>query len=750
MKKKSSGSLIGMILTFVVIGGLAAMPNFRLADNVGREIVATRKTKTLPTVGSLARLKNILRDMKPGQAGMWNDESGVDFSLGAERPAGASRKDFGAPADRSAKMLSGAEPANDTADTNDYSRTNVQVQGVDEADIVKTDGDFIYTLGNGRLTIIKARPADKLKIASKIDFFSSSSNFSPSELYVDDDRLIVIGQSSISLPLEEQPAEPGGTEPGSPGGEPGGPGVSEPGSPGTGMDEPVSSEPSVVSPTMVAPESLDTRAVPDYVGGGAVAPEPAQIREVVKVLVYDVSDKADPKKVREVEVEGGYLSSRKVGPALYIVSNKYLDTYRILNDGGPGVEATPIYKDSAVSTDIASVPYSQINYFPGPSEPSYLMVAGIDIEQPQDKVSIQTFLGAGQNIYASTKNLYVAAARYENNPTGTRGGTDIYKFALAQGHVEYSGTGRVPGTILNQFSMDEHEGTFRIATTADEFSAVDEPAPKNNLYTLDADLKTIGRLENLASGERIFSVRFLGARAYMVTFKQVDPLFVIDLGDPSKPRVLGELKIPGYSDYLHPYDENHILGFGKDAVGAPGSQPDDGSPAFYQGMKIALFDVSDVTKPIEKFKTVIGARGTESELLQNHKALLFDKEKDLLAFPVTVAEKNAEQPQRQPLEGAQTFEDATQYGVPSFQGAYVYDIDLERGLTLKGKIFHPAPAQTPALGRPEMDGDIYYTNLGGMIRRILYAGENLYTVSDGMVKANDLKTLEETGALRLE
>jgi uncharacterized secreted protein with C-terminal beta-propeller domain len=145
----------------------------------------------------------------------------------------------------------------------------------------------------------------------------------------------------------------------------------------------------------------------------------------------------------------------------------------------------------------------------------------------------------------------------------------------------------------------------------------------------------------------------MGDRGYMVTFKKVDPLFVIDLKDPRSPKILGALKIPGYSDYLHPYDENHIIGFGKDTE-------EVGNGAFYQGMKIAVFDVTDVTNPIEMFKENIGDRGTDSELLRNHKALLFSKDKNLLAFPVTVMEvKNKNKADKESI---------FQYGEFAFQG----------------------------------------------------------------------------------
>ncbi len=197
----------------------------------------------------------------------------------------------------------------------------------------------------------------------------------------------------------------------------------------------------------------------------------------------------------------------------------------------------------------------------------------------------------------------------------------------------------------------------------------------NNVYVLDQNLDIYGRLENLAPGEQIYSARFMGNRCYLVTFKKVDPLFVIDLTDPGQPEVLGELKITGYSDYLHPYDENHVIGIGKEAVAA-----EEGDFAWYQGVKISLFDVSDVANPKEIAKYEIGDRGTDSPVLNDHKAFLFDRSKNLLVLPVSVAEIDPSQyPGGMP---------SWAYGEVVWQGAYVFDISLERGLELRGKITH--------------------------------------------------------------
>ena len=313
--------------------------------------------------------------------------------------------------------------------------------------------------------------------------------------------------------------------------------------------------------------------------------------------------------------------------------------------------------------------------------------------------------------------------------------TFIYRFALNNGKLDYTGKGQVPGSILNQFSMDENDGFFRMATTKGDIFGEGENISKNNMYILDSDLDICGSLEDVAPGEKIYSVRFMGDRAYMVTFKKVDPLFVIDLKDAKNPKILGALKIPGYSDYLHPYDENHVIGFGKDAIelSNEGSWGKSGSTtAYYQGMKIALFDVSDVNNPKEKFKEMIGDRGTDSELLRDHKALLFSKEKGLMAFPVTVMEiKNG---------GNITAGNMPAYGSFSFQGAYVYNIDLEEGFKLKARISHISEEEY------RKSGDRWYDS-NKNVERIIYIGDDIYTISKGMIKANNIKDMKEKGSL---
>jgi uncharacterized secreted protein with C-terminal beta-propeller domain len=279
--------------------------------------------------------------------------------------------------------------------------------------------------------------------------------------------------------------------------------------------------------------------------------------------------------------------------------------------------------------------------------------------------------------------------------------------------------------------MDEYKGNLRVAVTESPWNNTSQ----NNVYVLDDTMSVVGKIENIAPGERIYSTRFMGDRAYMVTFKNTDPLFVLDLKVPNKPRILGALKIPGYSDYLHPYDQNHLIGFGKDTIEISNKDGEGnvvGSSAYYQGMKMALFDVTDVNNPKEMFKELIGDRGTDSELLHNHKALLFDKAKELLAFPVTVME----------VKGDKVQENFPQYGQFTFQGAYVYKFNLKDGFVLRGKISHLTEEDYLKAG-------YNYADPEKEVKRIMYINDVLYTLSNGIVKANGLASLNEIKEVKM-
>jgi inhibitor of cysteine peptidase len=648
-------------------------------DSVGR-IVRINEPTQLPVIGSEQRLVEILKKS--------------DQTLGLIQPRVSMMLKNAAAGQAMAESAPQAVTSDAAASSGDFSQTNVQVEGVDEADWAKTDGKYIYQISQSRLQVVDIANPKAPKLMATINF-ATDEGYYPQEMYTDGTRLIVIGQDQLLWPaVTPKPAQSSSNPQGK----------------------------------MSAAMASDARM--------AIWPNP--YRSTVKTIVYDLSTVSKPKKVREMELEGNYISSRKIGGAVYIVTNKYNNIYPIIQGDKASTESAmaefkPVYSDTAGSGKVQQLSLGQLRYFPNSPDTSTLMIGAFDLNKPEKPMQVSAYLGSGQTIYASLNHLYIAVGKYTFMGEQTKQETQIYKFGLDQGTVTYKGEGLVPGTILNQFSLDEHDGAFRIATTSGNMWATGEATSKNNLYVLDDQLKRVGSLEGLAPGERIYSVRFMGNRAYMVTFRNVDPLFVIDLKNVTQPKVLGELKIPGYSDYLHPYDENHIIGFGKETIELPskGWGPDE-TMAFYQGLKIAMFDVSNVSKPKEKFKEIIGDRGTNSELLYNHKALLFSKEKNLMAFPVELMEI----PNKTEIvkEGMPT------YGQFKFQGAYIYGIDLKKGFQLRGQITHLSKDDLTKAG-------MYGYDYSKTVRRILYAGNTLYTLSDHMLKANDFSTLNPVGSL---
>jgi uncharacterized secreted protein with C-terminal beta-propeller domain len=241
-------------------------------------------------------------------------------------------------------------------------------------------------------------------------------------------------------------------------------------------------------------------------------------------------------------------------------------------------------------------------------------------------------------------------------------------------------------------------------------------------------METVGKLEGLAPREDIYSARFAGDRCYVVTFKKVDPLFVIDLANPTNPHVLGKLKIPGFSNYLHPYDENHVIGLGKEAT-----ESESGDFAWYQGLKISLFDVTDVTNPREIAKIEVGDRGTDSPALSDPHAFLFSLERNLLIIPILEAKIDSSNYGGNPPDNA--------YGDYVYQGAYVFKISLE-GITLLGRVTH--------LKEGELMKSGYYMESDNMITRSLYIGDYLYTISSTMIKISNLTNLKEVNVVILK
>ena len=252
----------------------------------------------------------------------------------------------------------------------------------------------------------------------------------------------------------------------------------------------------------------------------------------------------------------------------------------------------------------------------------------------------------------------------------------------------------------------------------------------NNIFVFDGGMSMVGSVSNIAVGEQIYATRFLGTRAFLVTFQQIDPLFAVDLTNPSNPLILGQLTLSGYSNFLLPYDETHLIGIGKDVIVAEdhndGDVPWWNGAAFFQGMKLSLFDVTDLRNPVLLHSVSIGDRGTDSPALYDPHAILFDHDRNLLAFPVEIAQIQTPDPTQPWL-----------WGDPVFQGAQVYDVSVANGFVLRGQV-----TQIPS-------GENIWDHWDKYIDRILFIDSDLFTLSLSELKVNDFASLSDKATLAL-
>ncbi len=518
----------------------------------------------------------------------------------------------------------------------DYSTTNIQVAGVDEADIVKTDGEYIYVVSGSSIFVLKAFPPNQAELLSKIELNGTYG----AQIYVNKDKLTVLGNHYPFLPYDPLETE----------------------------------ERSLIGPYVYTEE--------------------------VFIKVYDITDRANPLLTRTLILNGTLSGSRMIENYVYAVINQPATQP---NGNEPEVEVilptiSGDYVKEVEATEIRYVDTPDIFYY-------FTTIVAVNVINDEQNPTYEPFLtGQTTNMYVSLSNMYLVVPNtnlwiLRENGNEPREETLIYRVKLDQEKIDVEAEGAVAGYVLNQFSMDEYNDFFRITTT--EWRIENST---NNLFILNMNLSTVGKLENLAPGERIYSTRFMGDRCYLVTFRQIDPFFVIDVGNPNEPKVLGYLKIPGFSGYLHPYDEDHIIGIGKQD----------------NNVKLSLFDVTNVTAPIETAKYIVEADWSDSTVLWDHKAFLFDKTKQLLALPVSI----------------NWFAIRDEYYTKGFwQGAYVFDISLDLGFTLEGNVTHQNVA------------DQFESGLE--VKRLLYIDNVLYTISEKKVKLNDLESLEPLNEIEL-
>ncbi len=705
MKKKNSAIMILAIL--LAVGSLSAVLLF------SSEKPAAGEQDQLKKFSSYDELKGFLKD---------NQEK-TRYSY-----FGSFGRGFSPPMMMEASVTAATK---DSASSADYSTTNIQVEGVDEADIVKNDGKYIYAIAGKKLFIVDAYPAENAEVVSETKLKGT-----PVEIFVNKDKLVVFGRD------------------------------------------------------------YNHQSNDDI--GRLAYPRPFN-EDATLIEVYDITNRETPKKAKELTLSGGYHGSRMIGDYVYAVVNQPVRYYEgpepvplpaiMENSKVKEVPASEIhYFDApdygysyinvfALNTQDDAEEYTSKTYLTGNTQNIYVSIGNIYITRTIrnniytagniiDEIIIPSLptavadnvegiqrlgIEAGQKMeqIGEAVNSYMngldenekdefemkiqrRTSEFEKRLEKETEKTAIHKIAISGGKIDYKGQGSVPGHVLNQFSMDENKGYFRIATTTPSGGFSTSTNSQNSIYVLDDDLNIIGAVEGLAPGESIYSARFMGDRAYLVTFVKIDPLFVIDLSQPENPKVLGKLKIPGYSDYLHPYDENHIIGIGKEAIGS-----EQGDFAWYQGVKLALFDVTEPENPREVSKYEIGDRGTDSEALHEHKAFMFDRQKNLLVIPVLLAE----------TDKAKHAEDLPSwaYGDYTWQGAYVFNLDTENGFQLKGKVTH-LPEDDDSL----LKSGYYYGGSPYAIKRSLYMDDALYTISDSKIKMNELSTLREIKSLELK
>ncbi|MEK4423881.1 beta-propeller domain-containing protein [Solibacillus sp. FSL K6-1523] len=446
-------------------------------------------------------------------------------------------------------------------------------------------------------------------------------------------------------------------------------------------------------------------------------------KSVAKVAFYDVKDANNPKLIREIGQDGYLTNLRKAGNYLYVVSNQ-TPNYWMLREVEDMDLLPYTYDTSGVDQ---ALPFGKIRILPESNTPNYLIVSAIDVSNiASAKLNTESYLGNSGQLYMSQNAIYMASMNYshmlmmrseveatsEVSMPAEVNETTIYKIAVDKTSIRMAAQGKVKGSVLNQFSMDEHNGYIRIATTEGNAWG-SEANSKNHLFILDNALKQVGSVNDLAQGERIYSARFMGEKAYIVTFKETDPLFVIDTKNPQAPKVLGELKIPGFSNYLHPIGENHLLGIGYDTE----VKMESGSKepiVLTKGMKLSLFNVTDLANPIEQDAVIIGGRGTYSEVQNDHKALFRDARNNYYGFPITIYEPGED-------------EDRLTY---KGTGAQIYKVTTA-GIELAGDLTEPA--------RP---GEQYEDSYN-VVQRILYTGDNLYTVSRTKITSYQMSTFKK-------
>lgn len=346
---------------------------------------------------------------------------------------------------------------------------------------------------------------------------------------------------------------------------------------------------------------------------------PADSQSNTCILTYDVSNPQEPKLLTSLIQEGTYKSSRLTMDCLYTFTEKRSDV--ISEDDQNYDTYIPHVNQKLLTCDCIYLPKC-------PDASCFQVMTGMKLSEPEHFVSSKAILSGNGIYYVSEKNIYFAQQKWNCGSTQT----ELLKFSYGEGNLEPKGSITIDGYLLNQFSMDEYNGYLRAAVTLQPGYEVTDSVPvsTNALYIIDSEMKLVGKIDDLAPDERIYSVRFMGDTGYFVTYRETDPLFSVDLSNPSNPQVMDALKIPGFSNYLHFYSENLLLGLGEE------NNPITGEAV---GLKLSMFDISDPYDIKEIDKTVLpGAYYSPAQY--NHKAFMIDPERNLMGFYLEYYDRN--------------------------------------------------------------------------------------------------------------
>lgn len=552
-----------------------------------------------------------------------------------------------------------------------FSGTNNQVAGVDEADIVKTDGEWVYLVSNGALRIIEAMSP---KIISTTPIAGTVR-----DLFVEGNRAVVY-------------------------------------SAGSGIAR--------------APCTYGYDCV--FQGDGTTT----------TISVFDIADRTKPALVRKLDLSGSLMAARRIGNAVHTVLADGDTPAPIWHAWPPDLErcgvpqATVNARIAQLKKDNEAAIRARPSALPTITEngkstrmcqsilrtaahdgTAFTSVVSFDMTDDKSAPVTATMQSRPGAVFASDTGLYVSVAHrkstgrwYSYYPTVDEV-SEIHKFKVGASpkDTKYVGSGTIPGHVLNQFAMDEWYGYLRVATTK---GRVPDPKVESAVSILseapNGALTRIGAVTGIAPGEDIRAVRFDNERGYVVTFKKTDPLFVIDTLKPEQPKILGELKIPGFSTYIHRIDAEHLLSIGFDAN-------DHGSFAFFDGVILQLFDVKNPTDPRLLHKEKIGTRGSSSEAATNHLAFNYLASRGLLAIPMTICEGGG---------------DGTNGDKLAFSGLLVYDVDVEKGFTKLGGIDH---------GTTGVNCGTWWSNATSQVKRSVFLDDLVYSIADDRVKVQNLQ-----------